>query len=162
SMPGTAQMKKAGGSRKSLELARSWDRAHNRGWGLEGVLVGPQSRCVDRLGAETALNRWQRKTGREGALSARSGCCRGRHLDDQVVLLDRNRKRLCDVRPLDEARASFDRHLELPRPYRFGLAPPLTRADARFPAVPGAAQEFLLAPQTVTTQSVPQDHPVHP
>src|SRR5262245_17801139 len=75
----------------------------------------------------------------------RSGCCRRRHLDDQVVLLDRNRKRLCDVRPLDEARASFDRHLELSRPYRFRIAPRLTRADVVFPAMPGAAQEFLLA-----------------
>src|SRR5262249_41900401 len=81
---------------------------------------------------------------------------------DQAVLLDRNRKRLCDVRPLDEARASFDRHLELPRPYRFGIAPRLTRADVVFPAVPGAAQEFLLARQTVTTRSVRQDERADP
>src|SRR5215471_11690164 len=87
---------------------------------------------------------------------------RGRHLDDQVVLLDRNRKRLCDVRPFDEARASFDRHLELPRPYRFGIAPRLTRADVVFPAVPGAAQEFMLARQTVTTRSVRQDERADP
>src|SRR5262249_15405372 len=92
----------------------------------------------------------------------RSGCCRRRHFDDQVVLLDRNRKRLCDVRPLDEARASSDRHLELPRPYRFGIAPRLTRADVVFPAVPGAAQEFLLARQTVTARSVRQDERADP
>src|SRR5262249_12827791 len=92
----------------------------------------------------------------------RSGCCRRRHLDDQVVLFDRNRKRLCDVRPLDEARASFDRHLELPRPYRFGIAPRLTRADVVFPAMPGAAQEFLLARQTVTTRAVRQDERADP
>src|SRR2546430_630599 len=37
------------------------DRAGGRGRRLEGVLVGPQPRCVDRLGAETAFDRRQRE-----------------------------------------------------------------------------------------------------
>ena len=31
---------------------------------MEGVLVGPQSCCVDRLGAQTAFDRGQRRLGR--------------------------------------------------------------------------------------------------
>jgi hypothetical protein len=41
------------------------DRRHRfsgRGGRLEDVLVGPQSRCVDRLGAEAAFERGQRET----------------------------------------------------------------------------------------------------
>ena len=53
-------------SRRLEEIPGGWpDRRHSvggRSRRLEGILVGSQSCCVDRLGAQTALDRGQRET----------------------------------------------------------------------------------------------------
>ena len=82
-----------------------------------------------------------RMTGERARLLQRSNDA-SLHLDDDVVLLDRHRKRLGDVRPLHQRLAGLDRDLKLPRPRRFRIAPRLPGADVELPAVPRAAQEF--------------------
>src|SRR5262249_61681184 len=70
-----------------------------------------------------------------------------RELDDEVILLDRDREGFRDIGPLHQRRPRLDRYLERPRASRVRIAPGLAGADVELPAVPGAAQEFLLARQ---------------
>src|SRR5579884_1962356 len=80
------------------------------------------------------------------------------HLDDDVLPLDFDRVRLCDVRPLDtprdrrlrlrlgdERRAGLDRHVVGADAEPLGLAPGLAGADVVFPAVPGTGEDLALA-----------------
>src|SRR5215207_7745154 len=60
----------------------------------------------------------------------------GRQIDDQIVLLERHRKRLDDVGSLGEVGAALDRHRELPRAHGARVAPRLAGTNLEFPAVP--------------------------
>src|SRR5262245_64561500 len=82
---------------------------------------------------------------------------RGRQLDDDIILLHRDRVRLGDIGTLDQVGAALDRDGERARPYRVRIAPGLAGPDGELPSVPRAAQEFLLAREPIVARPIGQD-----
>src|SRR5205085_5132787 len=75
-------------------------------------------------------------------------------IEHQIILLDRDREGLGDVGPLHQLRAGLDRDGKLSRAGGIRIAPGLPGADVELPAVPGAAQEFLVAGQPIVAGSL--------
>src|ERR1700681_2631922 len=63
-------------------------------------------------------------------------------LDDDVAVLDVNRKRLCHVRPLGQRFAVLDYHRIGPHLDAVRIEPGLPVAHVEFPPVPGTTQQF--------------------
>src|SRR6185295_16932262 len=66
-------------------------------------------------------------------------------LDNHVVVLDADRKRLGLVRPFDEPRSGFHRDIIAARLHLARIAPGLSGADVELPGMPRAADDLALA-----------------
>jgi hypothetical protein len=66
-------------------------------------------------------------------------------LDDNIVVLNRDRKRLGYVRTLNELSAGLDRYRIRQEPHTLRIAPRPPRSHIEFPAMPGAPKDFASA-----------------
>src|SRR5215475_3021177 len=86
--------------------------------------------------SSTGFSRTRRSSGRRS---------NPRQIDHEIILLHRHCEGLGNIGAFDEARPRLDRDAELAGAGGVGIAPGLAGADIELPAVPGAAQKFVVA-----------------